>query len=511
MEPLFYHYLPASVGIEHMVQTTMAASFPYSQNGEAGAGKEGPGKDGPPFSPPGAPGAPPPGAPGAPPTPQTTPTAAVPGVPVTVSSSGATVAGGMAVQVPVGPPVVANGVEQQVVNANEAENGDAAANGQPGTPAPTKEQPKRLHVSNIPFRFRDPDLRNMFGKFGTILDVEIIFNERGSKGFGFVTFASAADADRARESLNGTVVEGRKIEVNNATARVQTKKPAAAVPNVILARNGMVPTAVAAALRGVAIQRGRARTYPATALARHPTPLTAAATALHGYTPGVYYDPFLAAQAAQAATPLQVNPVGPHAVAEGGTAQTHTPYYTCQTGTPGWVTSCQGRQHSSDPYTMLHVPNWHPMLGHMLPQMASQLRPMHHTSRLKLTPKQAAAAAAAAVGQPAAAVGAVNPAAVGASAAQLLKTPTLSVSTAQQAGYAAAANAYTAAAARAYGVAAAAAQPAAVAAYPTIAAGSIYYSDRPYPDPYIAAASGIGPVAGYGAVYRGSYNRFAPY
>ncbi|XP_071517945.1 uncharacterized protein [Panulirus ornatus] len=439
----------------HMVQTTMAAPFPYSQNGEAGAGKEGPGKDGPPFSPPGAPGAPTPGAPGAPPAPQTTPAAAVPGVPVTVSSSGATVAGGLPVQVPVGPPVVANGVEQQAVNAlskncslstssnwlrnmkvmskspltllssmSEAENGDAAANGQPGTPAPTKEQPKRLHVSNIPFRFRDPDLRNMFGKFGTILDVEIIFNERGSKGFGFVTFASAADADRARESLNGTVVEGRKIEVNNATARVQTKKPAAAVPNVILARNGMVPTAVAAALRGVAIQRGRARTYPATALARHPTPLTAAATALHGYTPGVYYDPFLAAQAATA-TPLQVNP-------------------------------------------------------------------------------QAAAAAAAAVGQPAAAVGAVNPAAMGASAAQLLKTPTLSVSTAQQAGYAAAANAYTAAAARAYGVAAAAAQPAAVAAYPTIAAG-------PYPDPYIAAASGIGPVAGYGAVYRGSYNRFAPY
>nr|XP_045602892.1 RNA binding protein fox-1 homolog 1-like isoform X9 [Procambarus clarkii] len=376
----------------HMVQTTMAASFPYSQNGEAGAGKEGPGKDGPPFSPPGAPGAPPPGAPGAPPTPQTTPTAAVPGVPVTVSSSGATVAGGMAVQVPVGPPVVANGVEQQVVNANEAENGDAAANGQPGTPAPTKEQPKRLHVSNIPFRFRDPDLRNMFGKFGTILDVEIIFNERGSKGFGFVTFASAADADRARESLNGTVVEGRKIEVNNATARVQTKKPAAAVPNVGV---------------GGAMLKASGRS-------------------------GVYYDPFLAAQAAQAATPLQVNP-------------------------------------------------------------------------------QAAAAAAAAVGQPAAAVGAVNPAAVGASAAQLLKTPTLSVSTAQQAGYAAAANAYTAAAARAYGVAAAAAQPAAVAAYPTIAAGSIYYSDRPYPDPYIAAASGIGPVAGYGAVYRGSYNRFAPY
>nr|XP_054096731.1 RNA binding protein fox-1 homolog 2 isoform X15 [Callithrix jacchus] len=56
----------------------------------------------------------------------------------------------------------------------------------------SKSTPKRLHVSNIPFRFRDPDLRQMFG-FGKILDVEIIFNERGSK-------------------------------VNNATARVMTNK-----------------------------------------------------------------------------------------------------------------------------------------------------------------------------------------------------------------------------------------------------------------------------------------------
>uniref|UniRef100_A0A6Q2ZB69 RNA binding protein fox-1 homolog 3 n=1 Tax=Esox lucius TaxID=8010 RepID=A0A6Q2ZB69_ESOLU len=90
-----------------------------------------------------------------------------------------------------------------------------------------KQQPKRLHVSNIPFRFRDPDLRQMFGQFGKILDVEIIFNERGSKGFGFVTFETSTDADRARDKLNGTIVEGRKIEVNNATARVMTNKKVA--------------------------------------------------------------------------------------------------------------------------------------------------------------------------------------------------------------------------------------------------------------------------------------------
>ena len=42
------------------------------------------------------------------------------------------------------------------------------------------------------------------------------------QGFGFVTFANAAEADRARDKLNGTVVEGRKIEVCMVTRRVDT-------------------------------------------------------------------------------------------------------------------------------------------------------------------------------------------------------------------------------------------------------------------------------------------------
>ncbi|XP_041856094.1 RNA binding protein fox-1 homolog 2-like isoform X5 [Melanotaenia boesemani] len=102
--------------------------------------------------------------------------------------------------------------------------GGTGAGGSAGDSAEAKGTPKRLHVSNIPFRFRDPDLRQMFGQFGKILDVEIIFNERGSKGFGFVTFENSADAEKAREKLHGTLVEGRKIEVNNATARVMTNK-----------------------------------------------------------------------------------------------------------------------------------------------------------------------------------------------------------------------------------------------------------------------------------------------
>ncbi|CAJ0608691.1 unnamed protein product [Cylicocyclus nassatus] len=98
----------------------------------------------------------------------------------------------------------------------------------PGTSSETDggldTAPKRLHVSNIPFRFRDPDLRMMFEKFGSVIDVEIIFNERGSKGFGFVTMEKAADAEKARQELHGSMVEGRKVEVNCATARIHSKK-----------------------------------------------------------------------------------------------------------------------------------------------------------------------------------------------------------------------------------------------------------------------------------------------
>lgn len=41
--------------------------------------------------------------------------------------------------------------------------GGTGAGGSAGDSGEAKGTPKRLHVSNIPFRFRDPDLRQMFG------------------------------------------------------------------------------------------------------------------------------------------------------------------------------------------------------------------------------------------------------------------------------------------------------------------------------------------------------------
>jgi len=77
----------------------------------------------------------------------------------------------------------------------------------------------RLHISNLPFRFRNPDLMVLFSKYGTVVDAEIIFNEKGSKGFGFVSMCNAGEAAYARAVLQGAIVEGRRIDVNPATAK----------------------------------------------------------------------------------------------------------------------------------------------------------------------------------------------------------------------------------------------------------------------------------------------------
>ncbi|XP_025268759.1 RNA binding protein fox-1 homolog 2 isoform X7 [Camponotus floridanus] len=321
----------------HMVQTGMAAPygggvFPPPVNGVAGvvgaAGAAGDVKPPPPVpvkeESAGAPQQPPPaGGPQVPPA-AGAPHPAAPGAPTAASFS---------------PPPPPNGVDQQAISevfqAAVAAAAAAAAGGGGQQPAPTpggnetnpeggveatalvpvtsgattpatatqgtdlKGQPKRLHVSNIPFRFRDPDLRAMFGQFGPILDVEIIFNERGSKGFGFVTFANSADADRARERLHGTVVEGRKIEVNNATARVQTKKPPT-VPNVCVQwpEGYRLPAMPWSWLGAAAPSAAAAAAVAAAAVTPSPAaaPLVLAPRAAARRS--VYYDPFLAAHAA---------------------------------------------------------------------------------------------------------------------------------------------------------------------------------------------------------------------
>jgi len=80
----------------------------------------------------------------------------------------------------------------------------------------------RVHVSNLPFIFREPHLARLFSSCGTVTDVQVVTNEKGSKGFGFVSLSNPEEAAVALRTLHGTVVEGRRIEVNPATPKVRS-------------------------------------------------------------------------------------------------------------------------------------------------------------------------------------------------------------------------------------------------------------------------------------------------
>jgi RNA recognition motif-containing protein len=79
-----------------------------------------------------------------------------------------------------------------------------------------------LFVGNLAFKLRGKDLRDIFSKYGEVEDATVIldkFDNRKSKGFGFVTFVNDADADKAIAELSEKEIEGRPLTVNEAKPR----------------------------------------------------------------------------------------------------------------------------------------------------------------------------------------------------------------------------------------------------------------------------------------------------
>ncbi|KII89703.1 hypothetical protein PLICRDRAFT_107807, partial [Plicaturopsis crispa FD-325 SS-3] len=79
----------------------------------------------------------------------------------------------------------------------------------------------RFWFSNLSWSTNDESLRQAFSQFGNVLDC-IVMSDRDtgrSRGFGFVTFGSSAEADAAIASLNEQELDGRRIKVNLANAR----------------------------------------------------------------------------------------------------------------------------------------------------------------------------------------------------------------------------------------------------------------------------------------------------
>jgi len=80
---------------------------------------------------------------------------------------------------------------------------------------------KKLYVGNLPWGMSGDSLKELFAQYGEITEAIIISDRMSgrSKGFGFVTFANEADAEKAVAEMHEKEIEGRKIVVNVARPR----------------------------------------------------------------------------------------------------------------------------------------------------------------------------------------------------------------------------------------------------------------------------------------------------
>jgi RNA recognition motif-containing protein len=79
----------------------------------------------------------------------------------------------------------------------------------------------RLYVGNLSFHAQNDTIREAFSKHGTVTDVHVVTDrETGrSRGFCFVTMSTAAEAEAAIAAMNGSMLDGRPLKVNEAQER----------------------------------------------------------------------------------------------------------------------------------------------------------------------------------------------------------------------------------------------------------------------------------------------------
>ena len=84
---------------------------------------------------------------------------------------------------------------------------------------------KKLFVGGLSWGTTDDGLHQAFERFGEIVEAKVITDrETGrSRGFGFVTFANDDGAINAASEMNGALLDGRTIRVNEAENQAQRR------------------------------------------------------------------------------------------------------------------------------------------------------------------------------------------------------------------------------------------------------------------------------------------------
>jgi cold-inducible RNA-binding protein len=83
----------------------------------------------------------------------------------------------------------------------------------------------KLYVGNLPYSTNDQSLADTFSKYGNVLSATVIIDKMSgrSKGFGFVELDDDSQAQAAIKELNGTDMDGRKLNVS--VARPMEERP----------------------------------------------------------------------------------------------------------------------------------------------------------------------------------------------------------------------------------------------------------------------------------------------
>jgi RNA recognition motif-containing protein len=76
----------------------------------------------------------------------------------------------------------------------------------------------KLYVGNLAYSMTDQSLQERFAEFGNVQSAKVMMDRDSgrSKGFGFVEMSSSEEAQAAIRGLNGKMVEGRDMVVNEA-------------------------------------------------------------------------------------------------------------------------------------------------------------------------------------------------------------------------------------------------------------------------------------------------------
>ncbi len=84
----------------------------------------------------------------------------------------------------------------------------------------------RVYVGNLPYSASDEQLRELFQVYGEVTEAAVMRDRSSglSKGFGFVQMPDAEAAHQAILSLNGTMMSGRTIHVNEAEERAPKRE-----------------------------------------------------------------------------------------------------------------------------------------------------------------------------------------------------------------------------------------------------------------------------------------------